>query len=61
MPFGPPHNEKPRCVGHPAVNCTGVNLTNYNMPAGKYTLYVEAVGVAGITNWLSKGLAYSQP
>jgi hypothetical protein len=46
---------------YPQVNCsTGVNLNNYDLPEGQYDLFVEAVGKAGLTNWVTPvGVEYS--
>jgi hypothetical protein len=46
---------------YPRVNCsTGVNLNNYDLPEGQYDLFVEAVGKAGLTNWVTPvGVEYS--
>lgn len=45
---------------YPDVQCTGVNLSNYNLSHGTlYTLAVEAVGKPGVTNWMSRTINYT--
>ena len=42
---------------YPSVSCLGINIANYDLPSGS-TVFVEAIGKPGITNWLSKGVPY---
>lgn len=48
-------------MAYPTVDCsTGVTLSNYDLPAGKYGIFVQAIGKPGITNWLApKGATYT--
>src|SRR5581483_841311 len=56
------HNISPAQSGcvmntYPTVLCSGINIGGYGLPAGS-TVFVEAIGKPGITNWLSQGVSY---
>ena len=42
---------------YPDVACSGINIASYGLPSGS-TVFVEAIGKPGITNWLSQGVPY---
>jgi len=54
------HNIANNCTWHtvyPFVSCPAIDLSPYGLPSGS-TLFVEAIGKPGITNWLSQGKIY---
>jgi len=55
------HNIAPTEAGcgfsYPTAKCSGINISGYGLPSGS-TLFVEAIGKPGITNWLSQGKTY---
>jgi hypothetical protein len=44
-------------LNYPDLSCSGINITSYDLPSGS-TVFVEAIGKPGITNWLSQGVSY---
>jgi hypothetical protein len=62
---GLPANTEAGCTmqPYPIVNCSiGVTLSKYDLPAGRYGVFVEAVGKSGVTNWLAPtGASYTAP
>ena len=48
-------------LGDQSVGSNSVDLCSYALPAGNYSMFVQAVGKPGVLNHITKGLAYTPP